>query len=52
MTNSFWIAVLIVVIVVIYVIAKVFENIKKSEEQWKQVDKSKLKTWDDEDDRS
>ena len=43
---------LIVVFVVIYVIARVFENIKKSEEQWKQVDKSKLKTWDDEDDWS
>ena len=29
-----------------------FQNIRKSEEQWKQVDKSKLKTWDDEDDWS
>lgn len=37
--------------VIIYVIAKVMENVRKSAKQWEQVDKSKLKEWkDDEDD--
>ena len=37
--------------VIIYVIVKVMENVRKSAKQWQQVDKSKLKEWqDDEDD--
>jgi len=39
-----------IAIVIIYVIAKVIENVKKSEQQWLQVDKSKLRDWDDDDD--
>ena len=34
----------------IYVIAKIIGHIRHSERQWTQVDKSKLKKWDDEDD--
>ena len=41
---------LLVAGVVIYAIAKVRENVRKSAEQWEQVDKSKLKEWDDEED--
>jgi hypothetical protein len=36
--------------VIIYAIAKVTENVRKSAQQWEQVDKSKLKEWDDEED--
>lgn len=40
----------IVAAVVIYVVAKVVFYARKSREQWKQVDRSKLREWDDEDD--
>ena len=40
---------LIVAVVVVYTLAKVLENVRKSNEQWKQVDKSKLKEWEDDD---
>ena len=39
----------IVAVLVVYVIAKVRQNIKKSEEQWRQVDKSKLREWEEDD---
>ena len=39
-----------IVIVVVYTIAKVISYMRQSERQWEQVDKSKLKVWDDEDD--
>ena len=40
---------LIIAAVVVYVIAKIVENVRKSEQQWEQVDKSKLRIWDDDD---
>ncbi len=40
---------LIIAAVIVYVIAKVVQNVRKSEQQWEQVDKSKLRMWDDED---
>lgn len=36
--------------VFVYVIAKVMENVRKSEKQWEEVDKSKLKEWEDDED--
>ena len=36
--------------VIVYVIVKVVENVRKSAKQWEQVDKSKLKEWDDDED--
>jgi len=39
-----------IVVVVIYTIAKVVDYMRQSDRQWEQVDKSKLKEWDDEDD--
>ena len=50
MTNGLWIILAFIAIVIIYVIAKVIENVKKSERQWREVDKSKLRDWDDDDD--
>ncbi|MDJ0938519.1 MAG: hypothetical protein QNJ00_02015 [Woeseiaceae bacterium] len=41
---------ILIAVVVIYVLAKVVFYVRKSEEQWEEVDKSKLKEWDDEDD--
>jgi hypothetical protein len=39
-----------IAIVVVYTIAKVVSYMRQSERQWEQVDKSKLKVWEDEDD--
>ncbi|MEM1173758.1 MAG: hypothetical protein AAGA33_01585 [Pseudomonadota bacterium] len=36
--------------VIVYVISKVLHYVRVSEKQWEQVDKSKLKTWDDDED--
>ncbi len=41
--------ILIIAAVVVYVIAKVVKNVRKCEQQLEQVDKSKLRMWDDED---
>lgn len=40
----------LIVIVILYTIAKIVGYIRKSEQQWRDADKSKLKRWDDEDD--
>ncbi len=36
--------------VIVYVISQVMENVRKSAKQWEQVDKSKLKEWEDDED--
>ena len=41
---------IIVAIVIVYTIAKIIGYVRQSERQWRQVDKTKLRTWDDEDD--
>ncbi|MDH3266341.1 MAG: hypothetical protein OEM25_05185 [Gammaproteobacteria bacterium] len=40
----------LIAIVAIYTVAKVIQHVKKSEQQWREVDKSKLRVWEDEDD--
>ncbi len=40
---------LIIAAIIVYVVAKVVQNVRKSEQQWEQVDKSKLRIWDDDD---
>ena len=40
----------IILFVIAYVVAKVVANVRKSERQWQEVDKSKLKEWEDDDD--
>ncbi len=40
---------IMIAVIIVYTIAKVLQYMRESEEQWKQVDKSKLKEWDDED---
>jgi len=39
-----------VAVVVVYTAAKVVSYMRQSERQWEQVDKSKLKEWDDDED--
>ena len=38
---------IMIALIVVYTIAKVLQYMRLSDEQWKQVDKSKLKEWDD-----
>jgi hypothetical protein len=47
MSDGFWPVVLIVAIVIAWVLSKIFFYMKKSEQQWRNVDKSKLKEWED-----
>ena len=39
----------IIAIIIVYTIAKVISYNRLSQKQWEQVDKSKLKEWDDDD---
>jgi len=51
MDDRLWIALLVLTGFAVYVAGKVLAAMKKSERQWREVDKSKLKTWqDDEED--
>ena len=38
---------IMIALIIVYTIAKVLRYIRLSEKQWEQVDKSKLKEWDD-----
>ena len=49
MNAGFWPVFVIAAVVIVYAIAKVMRNMKKSEEQWRRVDKSKLREWKDDD---
>lgn len=40
---------LIIAAIIIWVIAKVVQNVRKSAAQWEEVDKSKLREWEDDD---
>lgn len=40
----------VIAVVIIYTIAKVVEHMRRSEQQWREVDKSKLREWEDDDD--
>jgi uncharacterized membrane protein YoaT (DUF817 family) len=49
MTDGLLVALFIVLAVIVYVVAKVWAYSRKSDAQWRAVDKSKLKEWDDDD---
>ena len=40
---------MLIAAVVVYTIAKVIRYMRESDEQWQQVDKSKLREWQDDD---
>jgi hypothetical protein len=50
MPEGLWPILIFIALVLIYTIAKVIEYMKKSEQQWRNVDKSKLREWDEDDD--
>jgi hypothetical protein len=49
MGKEFWIALLVLGVFVVYVIAKIRTYMRQSDDDWQHVDKSKLKTWEDDD---
>ena len=50
MPKSLILILVMIAVIVVYTIAKVISYNRLSEQQWDQVDKSKLREWDDEDD--
>ena len=50
MAEPFWIVLLILAVFLVYVAAKVLAAMRRSERQWDEVDKTKLRSWEDEDD--
>jgi len=50
MPDGLWPVLILIALVLIYVIAKIREYMRVSEDQWRKVDKSKLREWDDDED--
>jgi hypothetical protein len=50
MPDGLWPIIILIAIVIVWVISKVRYYMRKSEEQWREVDKTKLREWNDEDD--
>lgn len=50
MPEGLWPIIILIAIVIVWVLSKVRHYMKVSDEQWKKVDKTKLREWDDEDD--
>ena len=50
MTDVFWPVLLIIFFSAAWVLTKVLHYARKSERQWQDVDKTKLKTWQDDED--
>ena len=49
MPEGLWPILVLIALIIVYTVAKVMQHMRKSEEQWQQVDKSKLREWDDDD---
>jgi len=49
MPEGLWLILVFILVVIIYTIAKVRQYMRQSEEQWRRVDKSKLREWEDDD---
>ena len=49
MPDGLWPILILIAIVIVYVLAKIRFYMKQSEQQWRDVDKSKLREWDDDD---
>ena len=50
MPEGLWPILALIAVVIIYTVAKVLQYMRESEEQWRKVDKSKLREWDEDDD--
>jgi beta-lactamase regulating signal transducer with metallopeptidase domain len=49
MADGFWVVALLIAAVIVYVVAQVIFYSRKSRQQWREVDRSKLRKWEDED---
>ena len=49
MPDGLIILLVIIAVIVVYTIAKVRQLMRLSDKQWQEVDKSKLREWDDDD---
>lgn len=49
MPDGLLLLLVMIAVIIIYTIAKVIQYVKQSEQQWKEVDKSKLREWQDDD---
>ncbi len=49
MPNGLAFLLIMIVVIIIYTIVRVIQYARLSEKQWEQVDKSKLKEWEDDD---
>ena len=49
MGEGFWAVALVIAAVLVYVVAQVIFYSRKSRQQWREVDRSKLRKWEDED---
>lgn len=49
MPNGLAFLLIMIAVIIIYTIVRVIQYVRLSEKQWEQVDKSKLKEWDDDD---
>ena len=47
--EGLWPILLLIAVVIVYTIAKVRQYMRQSEAQWRRVDKSKLREWEDDD---
>ena len=47
MSKGLFFILVMIAVIIIYTIAKVISYNRLSQQQWKQVDKSRLKEWDD-----
>ena len=50
MPKSLILILIMIAAIIVYTVAKVISYDRISQQQWKEVDKSKLREWDDEDD--
>ena len=50
MPEGLWPIIILIAIVIAWVLSKVRFYMRKSEQQWQEADKSKLREWNDEDD--
>jgi len=48
--EGLWPVLALIAFVLVYVVVRIREYMRVSNEQWKKVDKSKLREWDDDDD--
>lgn len=49
MPSELWLILAFIAVVIVYTGAKIRTHMRVSDEQWEQVDKSKLREWEDDD---